>query len=86
MTPSRQGPWREGEAITARPMSDPIRRYRALVKAGELNHDPAQERAVEMLELLHYRLRHYKPPGRGILNGLFNGRSRRETPLGLYLF
>ena len=65
-------------------MTDPIKRYRALVQAGELECDPAQQRAAERLELLHNRLRRYQP-GRRSLFDLFKGRSNKPPP-GLYLF
>ena len=39
----------------------PIHSYRKLVKAGELNHDPVQERSAEKLQSLHHRLQGYDP-------------------------
>ena len=71
---------------------DPLSAYRALVRAGALDRDPAQELAAEKLNLLHRRLAHYRPPGpRGA--GLFarlgfgDGRAAAgDPPQGLYLF
>jgi len=66
-------------------MTDPITRYRALVREGKLAGDAAQERAVELLELLHRRLSGHAPRSPG-LRGLLNGLGRKQSPRGLYLF
>jgi len=65
----------------------PVQRYRALRRAGELQADPAQELAIEKLEILHHRLAQYDPgQGQGWLTFL-RRRSRREpAPEGLYLY
>ncbi|MFP6729344.1 MAG: cell division protein ZapE [Alphaproteobacteria bacterium] len=69
----------------------PLAAYRALVREGTIERDPAQELAAEKLNLLHRRLKVYKPldPGEG---GLFSrlgfGRTAPEpskAPQGLYL-
>ena len=68
----------------------PLAAYRALVREGTIERDPAQELAAEKLNLLHRRLKVYKPldPGEG---GLFSrlgfGRTAPEpskAPQGLY--
>ncbi|MCP5431984.1 MAG: cell division protein ZapE [Alphaproteobacteria bacterium] len=51
----------------------PITRYRAMLEKGEIAHDPPQEQAVEALEILHHRLKTYRPGGRS------------PAPRGLYL-
>jgi cell division protein ZapE len=72
---------------------DPLSAYRALVRAGEIGRDPAQELAVEKLNLLHRRLRTYRPPepepeGGGLLAriGLNRTAQPAEPPSGLYMF
>ncbi len=72
---------------------DPLSAYRALVRAGEIGRDPAQELAVEKLNLLHRRLRTYRPPepepeGGGLLARIGLNRSAQpaEPPSGLYMF
>jgi cell division protein ZapE len=39
----------------------PMARYRALVRDGKLSPDPAQNLAIEKLQMLHDRLRDYQP-------------------------
>ncbi len=64
----------------------PIQRYRALLAAGELQPDPAQELAVEKLQILHHRLAGYDPrEGSGWLARL-RGQSRDPAPEGIYLY
>ena len=72
---------------------DPLSAYRALVRAGEIGRDPAQELAVEKLNLLHRRLRTYRPPepepeGGGLLARIGLNRSAQPAaaPSGLYMF
>lgn len=62
-------------------MTTPIQTWRALVADKKLYHDPAQERAAQMLTLLQSRLRNWKP-GRKVM--LF-GRTAPQ-PMGLYLY
>ncbi|MEM7188434.1 MAG: cell division protein ZapE [Pseudomonadota bacterium] len=69
------------------PMTD----YRALVGSGELRADPAQQAAVEKLQLLHMRLVNYDPSeGKKVALGWFGfGRkaAKQDKKLtGLYLF
>ncbi len=60
--------------------------YRAKLAAGEIADDPAQELAVEKLELLGRHLAHYKPgSGDNWLQKLV-GRRREEAPQGLYIY
>ncbi len=61
-------------------MKGPLHRYRALVKDGSLEADPAQEIAAEKLQKLHEALKSYRPKK----NGLFG---KKSAPLeGLYLW
>ena len=61
--------------------------YRSKVAAGELTGDPAQELAVEKLELLSRRLAHYQPGSEdGWLQRLSFGRKREPAPQGLYIY
>jgi len=62
----------------------PMARYRALLARGELSFDEAQERAVELLQILHDRLvaAEHERSG-GMFKRLFG--SRAEPPKGLYL-
>lgn len=86
--------------ISPNPAEGPLPAYRARVRAGVLNPDPAQEMAAETLQELWYRLRGYdpmpaapgKPPGGlqgGLLGRLFRKRGAedgvKEAPVGLYL-
>ena len=55
--------------------------YRALVTSGVIEHDPAQEAAADQLQLLHDRLKGYRPGRRGLF-----GLGRPPTPpRGLYI-
>jgi len=67
----------------------PLQRYRALVAAGELKSDPAQELAAEKLTSLANALRSYaaKSGKRGWMDR-FGLKARDETapPQGLYLY
>ena len=56
----------------------PRPRYDALVKAGDLDADPAQDDAVERLQDLNHDLKRYKGPG-------FFSR-RKSAPKGVYLW
>lgn len=60
--------------------------YRARLAAGEIAEDPAQELAVEKLELLSRRLQHYQPGNDTWLQKLSFGRKREPTPQGLYIY
>ncbi|PQA88003.1 cell division protein ZapE [Hyphococcus luteus] len=61
-------------------MRGPRPRYDALVEAGELANDPAQEAAADRLQTLHDALKGYKGPR----NGWFGG--RKDPPEGVYLW
>lgn len=63
----------------------PVRAYRALIAAGELDADPAQALAMEKLQLLANRLSSYDPPSRTDWFSFFT-RKRGEVPKGLYMF
>lgn len=64
----------------------PIGAYRALLAKGEIDRDPAQELAVEKLELLARRLEGYAPAqGGGVRRWFARGR-KAEPPTGLYIF
>ncbi|MBT3331568.1 MAG: cell division protein ZapE [Rhodospirillaceae bacterium] len=75
----------------ATPPKTPLERYRALRQSGEIEADPAQELAVEKLQMLHHRLAQYDPSpnqnyGQGWRQFLF-GRSQKEpAPEGLYIY
>ena len=67
---------------------DPLSAYRALIRAGKLERDPAQELAAEKLNLLHRKLGSYRPPeatGGGLFSRLGFGEAPAEPPQGLYL-
>ncbi|MEO1687043.1 MAG: cell division protein ZapE, partial [Pseudomonadota bacterium] len=68
----------------------PLARYRALVREGALQSDPAQTAAIEQLQLLFERLKGYEPAqGKQVARGWFGwGREpARTAPLtGLYLY
>ena len=71
-------------------MSDnPLAAYRALVRDGTLERDPAQELTAEKLNLLHRRLKTYRPPepgDGGLLSRLgFGPGAPAAAPQGLYL-
>jgi len=66
--------------------SEPLARYRALLVSGELNPDPAQELAMEKLQLLHHRLARYKPDqGRGWTQRLLGRGQTDLAPEGIYI-
>ena len=64
----------------------PLPAFRAMVAAGELAPDPAQDHAAERLQQLWQRLRGYDPAPR-VAAGLFSRllRPAPEPPHGLYL-
>ena len=62
---------------------DPLSAYRALIRAGTLERDPAQELAAEKLNLLHRKLGSYRPPdvsGGGLFSRLGFGQTPAEPP------
>ena len=61
-------------------MKGPLPRYNALVDAGLLDKDPAQEEAVEQLQSLDDALAAYQPGGFRIFS------SKKPAPRGLYLW
>lgn len=67
----------------------PLAAWRARLAEGRISHDPAQERAAELLEGLYRALLHYKPAtGAGGWRerlGLAR-RPEQPAPQGLYLF
>ena len=62
-------------------MDTPIEKWRALVQAGTLEPDPAQERAAQMLSVLHGRLGQWRPGRKRLLFG-----RPEPEPRGLYLY
>ena len=60
-----------------------LERYRALVAAGELRPDSAQEHAAEALDRLQGELADTSDRGGGLLGRLFK-RSPTPRPRGLY--
>lgn len=58
----------------------PRPRYDALVDAGELANDPAQEEAADRLQALHRDLKRYKGPKPGWFGGT------KRPPQGVYLW
>lgn len=60
----------------------PVERYRALVSAGQLTGDPAQERVAGALELLAEELRKTQSTRRSI----FAFSSQRTPPKGIYIY
>ena len=64
----------------------PIERYRARLAAGELQVDPAQELAVEKLQMLHHRLKQYDPREGSLWQRVLKLKPREPAPEGLYLF
>ncbi len=69
--------------------NEPLARYRALRQSGELDADPAQELAVEKLQMLHHRLAQYVPNGGGggkWRQFLFGGGPREPAPEGIYIY
>jgi cell division protein ZapE len=67
----------------------PLPAYRALVAAGELVPDPAQQEAAKRLQALWASLRGYDPkprrPGNGLLGLLLRRGATEPPPRGLYL-
>ena len=62
----------------------PIKEYERRVKASELQNDPNQRQALELLDQLHTELLTYKPPKLGYLKAFFP--KNRRTPKGLYIY
>jgi len=62
-------------------MPTPIEIWRERVNRGQLQHDPAQERAAQMLTLLSARLRNWQPGKKVHLFGRL-----APQPVGLYLY
>ncbi len=62
-------------------MDTPITRWRAEVAAGRLEADPAQERACELLTILHCRLQDWQPGKRRTLFG-----RPEPEPEGVYMY
>ena len=62
-------------------------KYAALVAAGEIEHDPAQARAVDLLSELEERLREHRLARKSSsLGWLFGARERKQEPIkGLYI-
>lgn len=62
-------------------------KYAALVAAGEIEHDPAQARAIGFLTELEERLREHRLARKSSsLGWLFGARERRQEPIrGLYI-
>lgn len=50
-----------GFAAAAVRVGSPMERYKALLAAGEINHDPQQERTVQKLDALSKKVAHYSP-------------------------
>lgn len=68
----------------------PIGRYRDLLDEGDIKPDPAQELAVEKLQLLHHALKSYEPQtGETGWRARFGLARRKETPTppqGIYMY
>jgi cell division protein ZapE len=67
----------------------PLAAYRALLREGSVEADPAQALAAEKLQALANALRHYRPNGGGTTWRERLGLSRRReepAPQGLYLY
>jgi cell division protein ZapE len=62
-------------------MDTPISRWRALVAQGTLETDSAQERAAQMLSVLHARLQNWRPGKKRLLFG-----RPEPEPVGVYLY
>ena len=65
----------------------PAGAYRALLAAGSLSYDEAQDRAVGKLQQLHAALKDYTPAGRtgGLFSFFSSGPGRSDPPRGLYV-
>ncbi len=63
-------------------ISGPVKGYRALVAAGQIISDPAQERAAARLEILDDKLRNYRPT-RGA--GIFSLFGKSDPLRGIYI-
>jgi cell division protein ZapE len=61
-------------------MAGPVKRYADLVAAGALERDPAQEEAVQKLQVLHDALQGYDLSAKGLFA------RKKEPPKGLYLW
>jgi cell division protein ZapE len=57
--------------------------FKARLAAGAIQPDPAQQAALDQLAHLASALRTWKPPGKGLLSGLFA--SKTPPPRGLYI-
>lgn len=60
-------------------------RYAELVAAGELRPDPEQAAAAQRLDRLQQELE-VPPPASGLLGRLFGGKTKPESPRGVYLW
>ena len=81
----------DGAGAGTPPQGGPLPAFRAMVAAGELAPEPAQERVAERLQALWQRLRGYDPPPRP-LDGqrlfsrlLRRAEAARDHPHGLYI-
>jgi cell division protein ZapE len=64
----------------------PIAGYRALLRAGDLRPDPAQELAAEKLQTLFLHLRGYQPPVKRGWRRRLGLEQSEDPPQGLYLY
>lgn len=62
----------------------PILEYERRMASGELNDDPDQRGALELLDELHKSLANYKPSKLGYLKSFFAG--NRRPPKGIYIY
>ncbi len=62
----------------------PILEYERRMASGELNNDPDQRSALELLNELHKGLANYKPSKLGYLKSFFAG--NRRPPKGIYIY
>ena len=74
-------------------LDGPLPAYRALRRAGKITPSPAQELAIEKLQVLHVHLKHYdvagaRPGAGGVFARFFarGGRRQEPPPQGLYIF
>jgi len=67
------------------PIEGPMAAYGLAIAEGNIQADPAQEEAAQLLQTLHEKLQRYKP---GKVKGLrkFFGGKTPEAPRGLYLY